>query len=203
MKRNKLGAFFIFLSLVLALTSGSSISNLAVRYKCLSSSGLVIDDYTGKPIVGAAVQVLGSISLPRFPEGHEVRSVYLVTVLTDTNGIFTIPACTNEVAKDWDYYEQTLISKPGNPPRINPDDFKGDVPPPHGFVIRTVTLRQEPIARDELFEQETNITSIGSKPTSSLWPPDSGSISVGYLYFPKDQDTHEVEQFLKNLVQDK
>ena len=126
-----------------------------------------------------------------------------MTVLTDTNGIFTIPACTNEVAKDWDYYEQTLISKPGNPPRINPDDFKGDVPPPHGFVIRTVTLRQEPIARDELFEQETNITSIGSKPTSSLWPPDSGSISVGYLYFPKDQDTHEVEQFLKNLVQDK
>jgi hypothetical protein len=89
MKWNKLGTFFIFLSLVLALTSCSSISNLAVRYKCLSSSGLVIDDYTGKPIVGATVQVLGSISLPKFPEGHEVRNIYHITVTTDNNGIYT------------------------------------------------------------------------------------------------------------------
>jgi hypothetical protein len=47
------------------------------------------------------------------------------------------------------------------------------------------------------------VVMLGGKPTSSLWSPDSGSISVGYLYFPKDQDTHEVEQFIKNLVQDK
>jgi hypothetical protein len=303
MKWNKLGTFFISLSLVLALTSCSSISNLAVRYKCLSSSGLVIDDYTGKPIVGTTVQLLGSISLPRFPEGHEVRNVYLVTVTTDENGIFTIPAWTNEVAIDWDYFENTLISKPGNPPRINPYDFKGDVPPPHGSVIRTVTLRQNSLTKEELIEQEKRllvdtpkevlsnslvfytahqnmvedgrfiearglsvgtyirpkpelivphiksfssieasafgsrdykaiaitllpadakklevlrrtrvgadrsineyVVMLGNKPTSSYWDSDPHFMPIGYLLFPKNQDTHDVEQFLKNIVQHK
>jgi len=50
------------------------------------------------------------------------------------------------------------------------------------------------------------VVMLGNKPTSSLWLQNTESIPsipIGYLVFPKGQDTHEVEQFLKNIVQDK
>jgi hypothetical protein len=186
---------------------------------------------------------------------------------------------------------------------MDPYDFKGDVPPPHGSVIRTVTLRQNSLTKEELIEQEkrllvdtpkevlsnslvfytahqnmvedgrfieardpskgayirpkpelivTHIKSfsssetsafgdrdyktiaitllpadasklevlrrtrvgadrsineyvvmLGNKPTSSIWMPGARFIPSGYLLFPKNQDTHDVEQFLKNIVQHK
>jgi hypothetical protein len=312
MKRNKFGKSLIFTCVALNLISCSSIAEEAIRYECFSTSGLVIDEYSGRPIEGVKIQLLGNISRPTGnAHAPEIRNVYYFSVRTDSNGIYTIPALTNEIGMDWEYYEQLLIPKTGREPQdISPSSFNDSIPS-LGLVIRTVKLRQEPIARDELFEQETNITSIseeipsnslafytahkvkveggrfidalglskarglskrayirpkpelvithiksfststlnlyfwepgfkriavklfpddarkleilrrtrvvgagpglindfvvmlGGKPTLSLWPPNSGSISVGYLYFPKDQDTHEVEQFLKNLVQDK
>ena len=130
---------------------------VVTRYECPPSSGLVTDDYTGKPVKGAIVQVVANTSHPIFPEGSEARIVCHATVTTDENGIYTIPAWTNTIASGWDYYEQILISNPGEKPKnINPYNFAQAITPNEKFV-KTVKWRLDPITRDELAEQEKRL----------------------------------------------
>src|SRR5258708_1191825 len=105
MKWNGLCKFSMFSSLALALTSCSSMSNSAIRYVSPKFSGVVLDDYTGKPIEGATVQVSWS-ALRRTGNEHnpDMMDLCRVTTIADKHGIYKIPAWTNKVATAWKLY---------------------------------------------------------------------------------------------------
>ena len=98
--------FFIILPFVgLVLTSCSSLSKLEVRYESPSFSSVVLDDYTGKPIKGATVQVSWT-AFRRTGNEHnpDMMDICRITATTDEHGIYTIPAWTSNVGIAWEYY---------------------------------------------------------------------------------------------------
>jgi hypothetical protein len=162
--------FFIFSFLALALTSCSPFSKLQVRYVCPSFSGVVLDDYTGKPVEGAKVNVSWSALRHKWPEGSDSMDLHAATAVTDKNGIYTIPAWESEAASEWRYYEFNPIISVSDP-RTKPDPqmekFQRDVawiestgphysPTSNHFAYKTVKveLPDWAISQEEVSERE-------------------------------------------------
>ena len=80
----------LFVLLVLGLVYGR---NLPVHFQSPALSGTVVDTATGKPLAGVTVQVrwsaMRSTANMHEPEAMDIN---LAMVVTDTNGVFNVPA---------------------------------------------------------------------------------------------------------------
>jgi hypothetical protein len=77
-----------------------------VFYRSPAVSGRIIDSYTGQPIEGATVQVRWSALRHHFIEGADSTDIHTATVMTDSNGFFSIPSWGPVgLAREWHYYE--------------------------------------------------------------------------------------------------
>src|ERR1700729_271352 len=121
MQRVKMFTLYKFLLLVF-VTLGVAFIGLVilpktlVRYKCPSFSGVVLDDYTGKPIEGAKIEISWSALRPKGWHGSDLMDLHVAMAITDKHGIYTIPAWESEAAREWIYYEfnpSISIVRPG------------------------------------------------------------------------------------------
>jgi hypothetical protein len=147
-----------FLVLLLATLTSCRFSGLAIRHESKPWSGLVLDEYTGKPIAGAKVQVATSVwrdtsSFMDIACGNsESKHIGYREVFTDTNGIYTIPTWTYDVSLGWNYSEQRVITKPGEKPiDIRPQKFD---PLPSGLPIAVIRHHKHDPTFEEILEQE-------------------------------------------------
>jgi len=96
--------------LALTLTSCYPLTKLPAYYGSSKLSGVFVDANTGKPIEGVTVQVAWRALRHYFPEGAEAMDIHAATTVTDTNGVFTIPAWSRWVAIEWKYAGYTIVS---------------------------------------------------------------------------------------------
>ncbi len=151
-----------------------------IRYKCPSFSGIVLDDYTGRPIEGAKVRVSWGALRGRWPEGSDLMDLHTVTVATDRNGVYTIPAWESEAAREWVYYEfnpNISVANPKEKPNPQIEEIQRGLNQihdestfsanSHGFALQTINLkppewaiseeeirvRENPVAVPEITEE--------------------------------------------------
>lgn len=159
--------FFVFSFLALALTSCS----LPVRYKCSAFSGVALDNYTGKPIEGARVQVswtaLRSRGSLNFVDARvDAVTLNAASTETDKNGIYTIPAWkTVAPGRLFDIGPHISISDPKTKPNTELESELEYIDrsyenalssSSHGFAFWTIRLKSPSwaLSKEEVSERE-------------------------------------------------
>jgi hypothetical protein len=94
----------IFILLLAAITT--SCAKLPVHYRSPEVSAIVVDGKTDKPMQGVTVIVSWkAIRRTDNPHNPDMMDIHSMTVITGTNGIFTIPAWGPvTVSSDWHYF---------------------------------------------------------------------------------------------------
>jgi hypothetical protein len=171
--------FLVFL--ILLVTRNISFAGLAILYESSSFSGVVLDDYTGKPVEGAIVHVSWT-AIRRTGNEHDpdMMDICRVTAITDKHGVYVIPAWNRKMAKEWEMYgegwlhadnPQCTISTPKNNVKaptpaaqiqfdLNRDDKGPSVfPASHGLVVWRKNLKppEWAISEDEVQERENPV----------------------------------------------
>jgi len=147
MRWDSRGLFFVSLLLILIFYASCTLiaPKSSVHYRSPEVSAVIVDADTGKPIEGVKVEVSWSALRPKYFEGSDLTNLHAATVVTDTNGVFTIPAWQNAVAREWRYYEfdpMVSYSKSGYKSDYKDNHNNQDSVTPHALPFVTVTLER-------------------------------------------------------------
>ncbi len=195
--------FALFSFLVLFLTNNSLFAGLGIRYESPSFSGVVLDDYTGKPIEGAIVQVSWTV-VRRTGNEHnpDMMAICKITTTTDTHGVYTIRAWKHTLSMDWELYgadwlhadnPQCSVSIPKNslehqPDQIQFDSNRSDVS--HGLPIWIKRLQPPEWA---ISEEEVNARE-NATPASEISDIDlSNSLAYYVIYGNKIENGRPID----------
>jgi len=117
-----------------------------IHYKSTSFSGIVLDDYSGKPVEGARVTVSWDAFRGRWPEGSDMMNLHTVTISSDKAGVYTVPAWEVKAPREWVYYEFNpgiSLSLPNTKPKPDLDAIPEFSVPAnsHGWAFQTIHLK--------------------------------------------------------------